>query len=189
MAKSSEHQEPRRSQTMRLRAILIATALSGIFGGLIGAGAISRIDNGDDNGTASAPATSNATPQPGAASNNTSSASTNAGCLTAADVYEQVRPAIVRITSTSGQTGGTGTGIIFDKQGLIITNRHVVNGAANIEVQLSNGSTFSAKVVGSDPGNDLAVIKIDASGQQLTVADLGDSAVLRPGDPVLAIGN
>src|SRR5712691_11794195 len=161
---------------MRLRTILIATALSGIIGGLIGAGAVSLIDSGNDS-TVSAPTTSNAAPDNGAVST-ANSASTNSNCLAAADVYEKVRPAIVQITSTNGQTGGTGTGIIFDKKGLVLTNHHVVSGATSIEVQLSDGSMFSAKVVGRDPANDLAVIKIEPPDDQLTIVDLGDSAIL-----------
>jgi S1-C subfamily serine protease len=78
---------------------------------------------------------------------------------------------------------------VIDKQGSILTNQHVIAGADSLEVRFSDGSVTSAVVVGSDPGNDLAVIRADVAGQELTVASLGDSDALRVGDPVLAIGN
>jgi S1-C subfamily serine protease len=111
-------------------------------------------------------------------------------------VYEQVRPSVVEITSTVASAGtfgqqaeATGTGIIIDSDGRILTNYHVVQGARSIEVRFDDSSTAPAKLLGSDPANDLAVIEADASGQKLTPAELGDSGSVRVGDIVLAIGN
>ena len=82
---------------------------------------------------------------------------------------------------------GLGSGVIVSADGHILTNHHVVDGAENIKVDLIDRRTFDAKVVGSDPPSDLAVLKINASG--LPVLPLGDSERVRVGDVVLAIGN
>lgn len=82
---------------------------------------------------------------------------------------------------------GIGSGFIFDGRGYILTNDHVVDGADNIEVTLSNGKRFKAKLIGKDPYTDLAVIKIE--GKNLPVAELGDSSKLQIGEWVIAIGN
>ncbi|NYE94992.1 putative serine protease PepD [Psychromicrobium silvestre] len=100
-------------------------------------------------------------------------------------------PSVVTIGVTSGSSAGTGSGIILDTNGNILTNTHVVTldgQAANptIQVKLNDGRVFSAKVVGTDPLNDLAVIKIDAPNLQ--AADLGDSSKVNVGDTAIAIG-
>ena len=80
-----------------------------------------------------------------------------------------------------------GSGVIVDAAGYVITNYHVVDRASDVEVELSDGSRHSAKILGIDAGTDLAVLKIQATG--LTAAPWGDSGSLEVGDPVLAIGN
>ncbi|MGI5837419.1 MAG: S1C family serine protease, partial [Chloroflexota bacterium] len=115
-----------------------------------------------------------------------------------ASVYDKVSPAVVYITRT-GMTRdpffgemperGAGSGVIIDDQGHILTNNHVVDGAGSLEVTLSNGETVEGKLLGRDPGNDLAVVKIDPSASQLTVAPMGDSSKLRVGQLAIAIGN
>lgn len=80
-----------------------------------------------------------------------------------------------------------GSGVIVSKDGYIVTNHHVIDGADQIKVDLTDGRSFDAKLVGSDPPSDLAVLKIDASN--LTMLTLGDSDRTRIGDVVLAIGN
>ncbi len=102
-------------------------------------------------------------------------------------------PSVVTISATSGSSGGTGSGIILDDEGHILTNTHVVtlDGAtanAALEVRTSDGRVITAKLVGTDPLSDLAVIKVDdASG--LTPATLGDSGKLNVGDTAIAIGS
>ncbi|MEY3295924.1 MAG: hypothetical protein RLZZ451_1972 [Pseudomonadota bacterium] len=83
---------------------------------------------------------------------------------------------------------GLGSGVIVAPQGYLLTNHHVVQGASEIEVQLTDGRSAAATVVGSDPETDIAVLKIDLPGA-LPVMRLGDVRALRVGDPVLAIGN
>ncbi len=101
-------------------------------------------------------------------------------------------PSVVTISATSGNSGGTGSGIILDTAGHILTNTHVVtlDGAAahaDIEVQLSNNKVYKATVVGTDPLSDLAVVKIDAPN--LVPATLGQSSKINVGDTVIAIGS
>jgi len=82
---------------------------------------------------------------------------------------------------------GVGSGVIVNSDGYILTNHHVVDGAIEIKVELTDNRTFTAKLVGSDPPSDLAVLKIDA--QNLPTLSLGDSDKVRVGDFVLAVGN
>jgi Do/DeqQ family serine protease len=85
------------------------------------------------------------------------------------------------------QRTGLGSGVIIDASGYILTNHHVIDGADQIKVDLSDNRTLDAKVVGADPPSDLAVLKVDATN--LPVLTLGDSDRMRVGDVVLAIGN
>ena len=82
---------------------------------------------------------------------------------------------------------GVGSGVIVNSEGYILTNHHVVDGALEIKVELTDNRTFTAKLVGSDPPSDLAVLKIDS--KDLPTLSLGDSDKVRVGDFVLAVGN
>ena len=113
-------------------------------------------------------------------------------------VYREVGPAVVHITSAAVAYDfffnqipqrGTGSGFIINEQGYIVTNNHVVENADNLEVTLASGKKMPARLVGRDPNNDLAVIKIDVSGEKLQVARLGDSEQLQVGQMTIAIGN
>ncbi len=113
-------------------------------------------------------------------------------------VYEAVGPAVVNITSRTYTYDfffnlvpqeGTGSGFVYDDRGHIVTNYHVVEGAKEIEVALANGSKVAGEVVGTDPSNDLAVISVDVAAEDLHPVTLGDSASLRVGQRVIAIGN
>ncbi|MFI5385564.1 MAG: S1C family serine protease [Fimbriimonadales bacterium] len=89
--------------------------------------------------------------------------------------------------SNTVQETGQGSGVILSADGLIVTNNHVVNGAAEVQVRLSNKKSFSAKVLGTDTKFDLAVLKVDAAG--LTPIEIGDSSALEVGQWVIAVGN
>jgi Do/DeqQ family serine protease len=88
---------------------------------------------------------------------------------------------------TPQRVEGVGSGVIVNSDGYILTNHHVVDGAIDIKVELPDNRTYTAKLVGSDPPSDLAVLKIDA--KDLPTLPLGDSDKVRVGDPVLAVGN
>ncbi|MFJ6719817.1 MULTISPECIES: S1C family serine protease [unclassified Streptomyces] len=107
---------------------------------------------------------------------------------TVAGVAEQVSPSVVRIDTSTGSGQGTGSGVILSADGEIVTNNHVVSGATRIQVTTSDGKKYAAKVLGTDPAKDLALIKLQgASG--LKAAKLGNSDNLRVGDQVVAIGS
>ncbi|MFC8666181.1 trypsin-like peptidase domain-containing protein [Streptomyces sp. NPDC057199] len=108
---------------------------------------------------------------------------------TVAGVAKAVSPSIVEISATSNAGQSTGSGVIITSGGEIITNNHVISGASEIKVQLSNGKSYSAKVVGTDSKKDLALIKLENAPAGLTVATLGDSAGVKVGDQVVAIGS
>jgi putative serine protease PepD len=113
-------------------------------------------------------------------------------------VYRAASPAVVNITTTAVAydfflnpvaKDGTGSGTIIDRSGHILTNFHVIDGARRLEVTLADGSKWPARPVGADPSNDLALVKIAAPAEKLTVIPLGDSAKLVVGQKVLVIGN
>lgn len=113
-------------------------------------------------------------------------------------IYKKAAPGVVNITSTVLERDfffglvpreGAGSGAIIDPRGYILTNNHVIKEARRIEVTLYDGSKWRGRLVGTDPDNDLAVIKIDAPSSRLTVLPLGSSADLQVGQKVLAIGN
>lgn len=93
--------------------------------------------------------------------------------------------------SQDGETveQGSGSGIIFQDDGYIVTNQHVINGASEISVILNTGEEFSAKLIGQDAKTDLAVLKIDPGSTKLTAATLGDSTSVQVGELAVAIGN
>ncbi|MFF4079127.1 S1C family serine protease [Streptomyces sp. NPDC001777] len=105
-----------------------------------------------------------------------------------AGVAEAVSPMIVEINATSTAGESTGSGVVITSDGEVVTNNHVISGASSIEVRLSTGRTYPAKVVGTDPDKDLALIRLQgASG--LKTATLGDSSKVAVGDQVVAIGS
>jgi len=112
-------------------------------------------------------------------------------------VYEKANRSVVHITTKATQrellfdvpAEGTGSGSVLDKGGHILTNYHVVEGATETRVTLSNGETFDASLVGYDPPNDMAVLKVNAPAEMLIPIQLGDSSRLRVGQTVFAIGN
>jgi putative serine protease PepD len=107
-------------------------------------------------------------------------------------VANAVEPSVVAVQVQASQGSGEGSGILLDTTGRVLTNNHVVSeggGGAQINVVLSDGRAYPATIVGTDPSTDLAVIKINASVSGLKPATIGDSSVVKPGDPVLAAGN
>jgi S1-C subfamily serine protease len=176
--------------------VAVSHLLAGVIGGLlvlvVGSILISTdvIDTGSTTTVVRQPAIS----QP--ASNTAAS-----GGRTVQDIYKTEGNGVVYIQS-EGVSGGTdlfgqqqqgtatGSGFVVDKNGTIVTNAHVVDGASKVTVSLEEGGdAIDAKVLGVDNDSDVAVLKIDPNGKDLTVLPLGDSSKAQVGDPVVAIGN
>ena len=113
-------------------------------------------------------------------------------------ISRQAAPAVANILTKATEydffmdpvpVEGAGSGFVIDDKGYILTNFHVVQEAQSIEVVLGDKTRYPAKVIGADPRNDVALIKIDPKGKTLIALPLGDSAALQVGQKVLAIGN
>jgi S1-C subfamily serine protease len=128
----------------------------------------------------------------------TSLTSTNG--LTINQIFKQAGPGIVDIVVTSNtssggffgqtqQTQGEGAGVVYNTNGDILTDEHVVNSASSVTVTFEDGYKASAKVVGTDPSTDVAVIHVNAPTSQLHPIPLADSSTAQVGDPVVAIGS
>lgn len=112
-----------------------------------------------------------------------------------APLVESVGPSVVSIRASgkgrgffSSGTEGSGSGFVYASDGIVVTNHHVVDGADRLEVRMHDGTRYAAKVLGSDAATDLAVLELEGA-QNLPALQLGDSAALRVGDWVVAIGN
>ncbi len=124
-----------------------------------------------------------------------------------ADVVEKTMPSVVVIRTESRQyrvardwffghmyripekLAGQGSGVIFNKDGYVLTNNHVIDGAESVEVVFDDGSKYPATVIGKDEHTDLAVVKIEAPGREFAAVDIGDSDLLRVGEFVIALGS
>jgi len=104
-------------------------------------------------------------------------------------LYDRVMPGIVSLQVIGNQGGSLGSGFVFDGQGHIVTNNHVVEGARQVEVDFTSGYKAYGTVVGTDLDSDLAVVKVDAPASELVPLPLGDSNALKVGQTVIAIGN
>jgi S1-C subfamily serine protease len=179
---------PSRSKLKPFALLLSAAVLGGAVA-LGGAAAVGALD-----GT-----TSTTVVEQSSATSSTVPAAAGAS-LSINDIYKRSGPGVVQITSTidsstssSGQfqqaSQALGSGFVLDKQGHIVTNFHVIDGATSIEVRFSNDDTLKATLVGSDPSTDVALLKVDATAGALTPLVLADSARVEVGDAVVAIGN
>ncbi|MGI8557674.1 MAG: S1C family serine protease [Solirubrobacteraceae bacterium] len=133
----------------------------------------------------------------------TSNASVSAGSLTPREIYKREAPGVVHVTAQvvqrsqspfdltpQGQQGtATGSGVVIDKGGTILTNAHVIQGSIKTTVQFEDHTSVDAKVVGRDESTDLAVLKVNPDGLNLVPLPLGNSKGVQVGDPTLAIGN
>lgn len=108
---------------------------------------------------------------------------------TLVQLYTLVNPGVVSIRTLTATGGAQGSGFVYDSEGHIITNYHVVEGADQLEVAFSSGLKVRGKVIGTDLDSDLAVIKVDAPASELHPLALGDSDQVKVGQTVVAIGN
>ncbi|MDQ6907755.1 MAG: trypsin-like peptidase domain-containing protein, partial [Chloroflexota bacterium] len=186
-------------------ALVVALGLAFGAGTLFGNGGSTALTAQVQQFAAAAPATTNT----GTITRN-APAPPSGTTMTTEQIVDQVGPAVVTVINRQKYTGrraassppatppaggtsqpidtGLGSGVIYDKAGYILTNNHVVEGATAIDVELADGSRVDATLVGRDPSNDVAVVKIDPA-KVTAVAELGDSSVVKPGQPVVAIGS
>lgn len=174
----------------RMTPYLIAMMFSVVIGGVLFSGCM-NIGGNNPNAKVQAAQPNLAEPPAG---NGAISDARNTPVVRAA---QNVGPAVVGITNKAVARDwfnrevvinqGTGSGVIFDAGGYIVTNNHVVQGAKEIIVSLSDGRTMDGQILGSDPATDLAVVKIDAA--DLPTAQFGNSDEIVVGEPAIAIGN
>lgn len=138
--------------------------------------------------SASASTDSGSTPTMQINSKPSDSSSSSSDGMSGEDIYKKVSPSVVSVISTTSEGQGSGSGVIMSSDGYIITNNHVVEGAQSVSVQLNDGTSLDATIVGTDEQTDLAVIKVNSSAD-LTAAEFGDSDELQPGEYAYAIGS
>jgi S1-C subfamily serine protease len=165
---------PRRSGRVRIGiAGLVAGAL---IGGGAGAGVATLVDDGATSATPSASAQNVVIQNPSTATTATAAAA-------------KAAPSVVTIYVASATTSGSGSGVVLTDDGYVVTNNHVVAEAGNngtVQVRIADGTLYDAKIVGTDPASDLAVVKLDVSGLQ--PATFADSGKVQVGDVAVAIG-
>jgi S1-C subfamily serine protease len=179
--------QPRTTRTATIAAALVVAAGIGAGGGAATYAALS--DEGAGTRTVISSPTTAESPQPAASTSESMSVS---------EIYEQTYKSVVEITSISSQSTpfgqeeqarGQGSGFVYDAEGHIVTNQHVVDGAETVSVRFWDGSTYDGTVVGSDPSTDLAVIKVEAPANVLEPLALGKSDDLTVGETVVALGS
>jgi S1-C subfamily serine protease len=170
--------------------------VAAIIGGVVVAAVLIAFDVVGDDGGDGGPATVIRQAPVAAAS---SSAEVPGGGLSAREIYERDASGVVFVRAAAspagspfgqqqGQGEATGTGFVIDHEGHVLTNHHVVGDARTVRVGFGE-QTVTARVLGGDPRNDLALLQVDPAEVRLTPLTLGDSSSARVGDPVLAIGN
>jgi putative serine protease PepD len=188
------HEPPKKRRPSRRSltagALLLAVALAG---GGVGAATT----------TALAPeATTTVVRETAARDDATPASASTADTLSVGEIYRRASASVaeIMVTSRAGsapfpfggerpQQQAQGSGFVYDDEGHIVTNAHVVDGAESVEATFSDGSSYEARVVGTDPSTDLAVLDVDATARLLDALALGDSDDLRVGDGVVAIGS
>ena len=166
---------PARPPSSTGRTALLAGAVGAVVGALVAAGTLVALDDDDT----AAPVTPITSDEPAAG-------------LDIRAVLDAVEGSVVTIDVGGGVAAGpfegAGSGIVLDDDGLVLTNAHVVTGAATITVRSFTGEEFDAELVGSFPAEDVALVRVDGAAA-LVPATLGDSSLLQVGDEVVAIGN
>lgn len=145
-------------------------------------------DSGASASTSDSAPTLQINSKPESDSSNSSDNYDTADGMAGEDIYKKVNPSVVSVISTTSEGTGSGSGVIMSKDGCIITNNHVVDGAQSVSVQLSDGTSLDAEIIGTDEQTDLAVIKVTPTSD-LTAAEFGDSDELEPGEYAYAIGS
>ena len=181
------------------KLLLLAVGGAALIGAGVGAGTYAAVGGGSKSSTTVLTRTVNGSTS-SSSSPSPATLTSQQTPLSVGAIYKRDAPGVVEITVTTqssagpfGQGGGTaqaqGSGFVYDTQGDIVTDQHVVDGASSISVKFPNGATYKATVVGTDASSDLAVIKVSAPSTLLHPLALGDSTSVAVGDGVVAIGS
>lgn len=185
---ASDSSAPRRRKQRRgpgWGGVIAATLAAAVLASGGTAVAVHSLDG--DSSSSTAAATSHATSL--ATGSTTKTVSSTQAAPDWEAVTTAVGNAVVSITVQTSSGTAEGSGVIYDSSGHVITNNHVVDGATQIQVTLADGRIYSAKVTGTDPATDLAVVELEKAPSDLTVAQFGDSDSVATGEDVMAIGN
>ena len=173
------------------KLLLIAVGGAALIGAGVGAGTYAAVQGGSTTAQAVSPVARPSSSPATLTSQNSS--------LSVGEIYKRDAASVVEITVTTagavgpfGQSGtqeAQGSGFVYDAQGDIVTDQHVVSGATSIAVKFANGASYKATRVGSDASSDLAVIKVSAPSSLLHPLTLADSGNVAVGDGVVAIGS
>ncbi|QAA31285.1 S1C family serine protease [Clostridium manihotivorum] len=182
----------------KVAAIIAGALVCAVLGGGVGAGAVYYLKDGNTGLTSS----SNGGTTIKKVTYDPPKFSSSTTAMSVTDVVKKVAPAVVTVSTKSivssenffgqqqdQQQEGVGTGFFINEQGYILTNYHVVSGATQVKVTLSDGKELNAKVLNYDSTQDLAVVKVTDSFKVPAVAELGDSDAIQAGEEVIAIGN
>jgi putative serine protease PepD len=164
------------------RTTIFVASLIAALGLGIGVGAASFVVLEDDQPAAVATETTSSESTP-------ATTSTAAETLSVADIYDSTNRSVVEISTSTTGGRAQGSGFVYDAEGHVVTNQHVVAGGTEVNVRFSNGSSYPATVIGTDGSTDLAILDVDAPAELLKPLQLGDSSGLREGDPVVALGS
>ncbi|HEX8498579.1 MAG TPA: trypsin-like peptidase domain-containing protein [Actinomycetales bacterium] len=169
-------------------------ALSAVVAAVVAAGTTAAVVANDDGATSAVSSTTQTStsgnPPAGTSAGPVAGAGSSGTAVDWNAVANAVEPSVVAITVTSQGGEAQGSGVVLDTEGRVLTNNHVVSGAQNgeLNVTLSDGRTYAARIVGTDPSTDLAVIQMSGA-TDLKPATLGDSDSVEVGSPVMAVGN
>jgi S1-C subfamily serine protease len=169
---------PSPERPKRLRQFLIGALVGGLCGALVASGAYFAFGRDDNTSSTPAPTKTSKVSRP-------SSAISRNGDV--AGIIAKVEPAVVAVTVNERGGQSAGTGFFLSDDGYLVTNAHVVSGAQSAKLQLNDGRSLDARVVGADPSADVAVLKVDAGNLPVVCTD--DSNKVQVGDDVVAIGN
>jgi S1-C subfamily serine protease len=174
---------------------MLAILLAAVVAGGVGGAGIGLLLGGHDSSSSASASTGPVVVSP--------VASLASEAMAPGEVYKKDAPGVVVITDTQTQVvpptfftpsqkervGALGSGFVIDTRGDIVTNDHVVAGATGIRVGFSEGGSYPAKIVGTDPSTDIAVVRVNAPSAALHPLAFGNSSAIQVGDPVYAIGN
>ena len=186
--------EPDQPNRRGLRGRAAGAAAVALVAALVGGGVVAAVDGSGDGSSTTTVTTAAVTPV------STASETPSATAVDYSAIYAKRRAGVVSITSTlpaqggpdgpgGGSTTAEGSGVVIDREGHVLTNEHVVDGATAVRVELSSGTTVKATIVGTDQSTDVALLDIDVPASDLDPVPLGRSSTLKVGQPVLAIGD